>query len=59
YLCGLDGCTQKTKSTGDMRRHRKTKKHQDKSYFCPICSLSYTREDALIRHWKKIPRCGR
>jgi hypothetical protein len=57
FVCGLDGCTHKTGSIGDMKRHQESRKHKPPAYQCFGCKFSFTREDALIRHSRGSPAC--
>ncbi len=63
YQCDL--CSQVCSSISDLKRHKESKIHSEKKYFCKVgaCALletlkSYTRIDALRRHWKKLPYGG-
>ncbi|TFK47675.1 hypothetical protein OE88DRAFT_1665949 [Heliocybe sulcata] len=52
WICPHDGCDQRTTSKGDMRRHLQCKKHKEPGWLCKRCGWSFTRDDALKRHWK-------
>ncbi|KAF5358782.1 hypothetical protein D9758_008533 [Tetrapyrgos nigripes] len=53
--CPFVDCTHKTANVGDMSRHELVLAHQPKSFKCmaPHCHKSFTRIDALKRHWKR------
>ena len=57
FRCTL--CLEKNKlhlcnSEGDMKRHLQSKSHSERLFHCPECPKSFTRQDALKRHFSRI-----
>ncbi|KAK7444807.1 hypothetical protein VKT23_015124 [Stygiomarasmius scandens] len=54
--CAYMDCSKTTNTLGDMSRHEFTLAHKEPSFHChsPNCGKSFTREDALKRHWNSL-----
>jgi hypothetical protein len=58
FPCDVPGCKQVCKTMGDLKRHKSILSHQPPSWKCSRCGYRFTREDALKRHFKNVPKCA-
>lgn len=58
FPCTVPGCKQVCKTLGDLKRHESVLSHKPPSWKCSRCDYRFTREDALKRHTKNLPKCA-
>jgi len=58
FPCDVPGCKQVCKTLGDLKRHQSVLSHKPPSWKCKRCDYRFTREDALKRHSKNLPKCA-
>ena len=58
FPCDFRGCKQVCKTLGDLKRHKSKLSHSPRLYKCSRCNQSFTREDALKRHTRKVSKCA-
>ena len=58
YPCDVPGCKQVCKTLGDLKRHESVLSHKPPSWKCSRCDYRFTREDALKRHTRNLPKCA-
>jgi len=57
FPCTVPGCKQVCKTLGDLKRHESVLSHKPPSWKCSRCDYRFTREDALKRHTRNLPKC--
>lgn len=58
FPCSVPGCKQVCKTLGDLKRHESVLSHKPPSWKCNRCGYRFTREDALKRHTRNLPKCA-
>jgi len=58
FPCTVPGCKQVCKTLGDLKRHESVLSHKPPSWKCNRCGYRFTREDALKRHTRNLPKCA-
>jgi hypothetical protein len=58
FPCDVPGCKQVCKTLGDLKRHENVLSHKPPSWKCNRCDYRFTREDALKRHTRNLPKCA-
>ena len=58
FPCTIPGCQQVCKTLGDLTRHQSVLSHKAPSWKCNRCGYLFTREDALKRHSRNLPKCA-
>jgi hypothetical protein len=58
FPCTVPGCKQVCKTLGDLKRHESVLSHKPPSWKCSRCDYRFTREDALKRHTRNLPKCA-
>jgi hypothetical protein len=58
YPCDVPGCKQVCKTVGDLKRHQSILSHSVPSWKCSRCNYLFTRQDALKRHTRNVPKCA-